>query len=49
VANAEMLALCVIAERLKNEEDVPDIAGLFLERHEPMEINQSEVRLDGFA
>jgi len=30
VANAEALALRVIAERLENEEDVPDMAGLFL-------------------
>jgi len=29
VANAEDLALRVIAERLENEEDVPDMANLF--------------------
>jgi predicted RNase H-like HicB family nuclease len=30
VAHAEALALRVIAERLENEEEVPDMAGLFL-------------------
>jgi predicted RNase H-like HicB family nuclease len=30
VANAEALALRVIAERLENEEEVPDMANLFL-------------------
>lgn len=30
VARAEALALRVIAERLENGEDAPDIAGLFL-------------------
>jgi predicted RNase H-like HicB family nuclease len=30
VANAEALALRVLAERLENEEDVPDMANLFL-------------------
>ena len=30
VANAEALALRVIAERLENDEIVPDMAGLFL-------------------
>lgn len=30
VANAEALALRVIAERLENEEPVPDMANLFL-------------------
>ena len=30
VANAEALALRVIAERLENEETVPDMANLFL-------------------
>jgi predicted RNase H-like HicB family nuclease len=30
IANAEALALRVIAERLENEEEVPDMAGLFL-------------------
>ncbi len=30
VAYAEALALRVIAERLENEEDVPDMANLFL-------------------
>jgi predicted RNase H-like HicB family nuclease len=30
VAHAEALALRVIAERLENEEDVPDLANLFL-------------------
>lgn len=30
VAHAEALALRVIAERLENEEDVPDMANLFL-------------------
>lgn len=30
VANAEALALRVIAERLENDEEVPDMANLFL-------------------
>ena len=30
VARAEALSLRVLAERLENEEDVPDIAALFL-------------------
>lgn len=30
IANAETLALSVIAERLENEEEVPDMANLFL-------------------
>lgn len=30
IANAEALALRVIAERLENEEEVPDMANLFL-------------------
>lgn len=30
IANAEALALRVIAERLENEENVPDMANLFL-------------------
>jgi predicted RNase H-like HicB family nuclease len=30
VAHAEALALRVIAERLENDEEVPDMAGMFL-------------------
>lgn len=30
IANAEALALRVIAERLENDESAPDMAGLFL-------------------